>query len=146
MKKAYGIGLAANQVGENKSLFIVDISEIEGFEETKPMVFINPEIIEFSDEKTIYEEGCLSIPDVRSEVGRPVKIKIKYLDTKMNEQTLEADDLLARVIQHEYDHLKGVLFIDKIGDEAKRFKKMLDKIKKRKVNVDYLITEIQKKE
>jgi peptide deformylase len=140
MKNAYGIGLAANQVGVEKAIFVVDLSEIEGYEDTKPMVFINPEIIEYSEEKKVYEEGCLSMPELRAPVERAKSIKIKYNNSKMEELTLEADELLARVIQHEYDHLKGILFTDRIGDEIKKHKKYLDKIKKRKIEVDYPIT------
>lgn len=141
MKNAYGIGLAANQVGEDKSIFIVDISDVEGYEDIKPIVFINPKIVEYSDEKSSYEEGCLSIPDVRFDVERPTQIKIKYLDTNMNERELEADDLLARVIQHEYDHLQGILFTDLIGENVKKFNRLLNKIQKRKLDVDYPVTE-----
>lgn len=142
MKNASGIGLAANQVGADKQIFIVDLSAMEGYEESKPTVFINPVIEKFSEEKIVIEEGCLSIPDVRSEVERPKKINIKYLDTNMKELELEADELLARVIQHEFDHLQGVLFVDRISDEVKKkLKKDLNKIKHRKKEFDYPVTE-----
>lgn len=142
MKNASGIGLAANQVGANKQIFIVDLSAIEGYEQSKPIVFINPKIETFSEEKIVMEEGCLSIPDVRAEVERPKNVVIKYLDTNMQEQELEADELLARVIQHEFDHLQGVLFIDRITDEVKKkLKKNLNKIKQRKIEFDYPVTE-----
>lgn len=142
LRNASGIGLAANQVGADKQIFIVDLSAMEDYEESKPMVFINPIIEKFSEEKIVMEEGCLSIPDVRSEVERPKNVVIKYLDTNMREQELEADKLFARVIQHEFDHLQGVLFIDRITDEAKKkMKKDLNKIKQRKKEFDYPVTE-----
>ena len=114
MKNASGIGLAANQVGADKQIFIVDLSAIEGYEQSKPVVLINPKIESFSDEKVVIEEGCLSIPDVRAEVERPKKVIVTYQDTNMKEQEIEASELLSRVIQHEFDHLQGVLFIDRI--------------------------------
>ena len=141
MRNAYGIGLAANQVGVNKSIFIVDITEVEGYENTKPMVLINPKIIKYSDETGLFEEGCLSIPDIRAEVQRPESITISYQDTDLNEQILEVDKLMARVMQHEYDHLRGILFTDLIDPELqKQFKKPLNKIKKRKVEINYPVS------
>ena len=141
MHNAKGIGLAANQVGVNKQIFVVDISVMEGYENTKPIAFINPKIIERSEETSVYEEGCLSIPDQHEEVTRPKKIIIEYQDTDLKTHTLEADELLARVIQHEYDHLQGVLFTDLVDDETKKkLKKALNKIKKRKIEVDYPIS------
>jgi len=142
MRNARGVGLAASQVGADKKIFIVDISQVEDYEDTKPTVFINPEIVEYSDEKVIIEEGCLSIPDIRADVERPEKIKIRYLDTDMNEVILEADEMMARVIQHEYDHLLGILFTDLVDEETKKkLKRPLQKIKKRKVEVSYPISE-----
>jgi len=141
MRNAYGIGLAANQVGVNKSIFIVDITEVEGYENTKPMVLINPKIIKYSDATSLFEEGCLSIPDIRAEVKRPESITISYHDTDLNEQVLEVDKLMARVMQHEYDHLRGILFTDLIDPELqKQFKKPLNKIKKRKVDINYPVS------
>ena len=142
MRNANGIGFAANQVGADKSILIVDISLVEGFEEVKPIVLINPKITKYSDEKSVVEEGCLSIPDIREEVERPEAITVTYQDTDLKEHTLEADRLLARVIQHEYDHLQGILFTDLVSDEAKkRLKKPLSKIKKRKIDVEYPISD-----
>ena len=142
MHNASGIGLAANQVGANKSLFIVDLSKVEDYEDSKPIVFINPEIIKYSDEKTVFEEGCLSIPDVRADVERPESITIKYQDTDMKEHSFDANKLLSRVIQHEYDHLHGILFTDLVDDETKKMLKTpLKKIKKRKIDVAYPISE-----
>jgi len=142
MRNASGVGLAANQVGADKQIFIVDISEIEGYESVKPMVFINPRFEEMSDEKVLMEEGCLSIPDIRADVERPKKVTIVYQDTDMKEKKLEADEFLARVIQHEYDHLQGILFTDKISEiMKKKFKRDLLKIKNRKIDFEYPVTD-----
>ena len=142
MHNANGIGLAANQVGANKQIFVIDISKVEGYEDTKPLALINPKIIEKSEETIIYEEGCLSIPDQRAEVIRPRRITIEFQDTDFNNHTIDADNLLARVLQHEYDHLQGILFTDLVDEETKkRLKKPLSKIKKRKVEVSYPISQ-----
>ena len=141
MRNANGIGLAANQVGADRSIFIVDISNIEEYQETKPLVFINPKIVKRSEEQIVFEEGCLSIPDVRGDVERPEAITIEYQDADFKEQTMDADNLLARVIQHEYDHLIGILFTDLVDDELKkRFKKPLHRIRKRKIDITYPIS------
>jgi len=141
MRNANGIGLAANQVGINKQIFVVDISPVEDYEKYKPIAMINPKIISKSDEIISIEEGCLSIPELREEVVRPESIQVSYFDVNMKEHTIEADELFARVIQHEYDHLQGVLFIDYFNDELKkRYKKHLEKIKKRKLDIDYPIS------
>lgn len=142
MRNANGIGLAANQVGANKQIFVIDISIAEGYEDAKPLALINPKIVNRSEETSIIEEGCLSIPEQRAEVIRPKKIIIEFQDTDLVTQTIEADDLLARVMQHEYDHLQGILFTDLVDEETKkRLKKSLNKIKKRKIEVDYPISE-----
>lgn len=142
MRNANGIGLAANQVGLNKSIFVIDVSPVEGYEKIKPIVMINPKILLTSDDKVPMEEGCLSVPNLRADVIRPKQIKVAYQDTDMNELTLEADELFARVIQHEYDHLQGVFFTDKLTDyQKKQIKHELSKIKSRKVDVDYPITD-----
>jgi peptide deformylase len=142
MHNANGIGLAANQVGANKRIFVIDISKVEDYEDVKPMVLINPKIIEKSEETITYEEGCLSIPDQREDVIRPKKITIEFQDKNLNTHTINADDLLARVMQHEYDHLLGILFTDLVDEETKkRLKKPLNKIKKRKIEVDYPISQ-----
>lgn len=142
MKYANGIGLAANQIGLNKQIFIVDISQVEGYEKIKPITMINPKIVDKSSETVSIEEGCLSIPDVRAEVIRPKEITIKYYDLDMNEQQTDASDLYSRVIQHEYDHLKGILFTDLISDELKKqLKKSLNKIQKRKIDIDYPVSD-----
>lgn len=141
MRNANGIGLAANQVGVDKAIFIVDITPVEGFEDTKPMVLINPKIENSSDQITTFEEGCLSIPDIRADVDRPEWIKISYQDTDLKELSIQVDKLLARVMQHEYDHLKGVLFTDLVSEDMKKkLKKPLLKIKKRKVDIEYPVS------
>ncbi len=142
MRNANGIGLAANQVGADKSIIVIDVSVIEGNEETKPIVFINPKLTHFSDKKVKIEEGCLSIPDVRAEIERPESVTVEYKDTEFKDQTLKADGVLARVIQHEYDHLQGILFTDLISDDLKKkLNKDIIKIKKRKVDFQYPVTE-----
>jgi peptide deformylase len=142
MRNAKGIGLAANQVGADKSIFIADISVVEGHEDAKPLVFINPVITELSEEKICMEEGCLSIPDIRSEIDRAEKITIIYKDTDFKNQTLQTGGLLARVIQHEYDHLQGILFTDLISsDIKKKINKDIIKIKKRKIEIQYPVSE-----
>ena len=113
MYQAPGIGLAAIQVGEPLRLLVIDVA---GKDEPKaPQVFINPEILRKSDEPNVYEEGCLSIPDYYAEVERPKRIRVSYLDRDGKKQECEADGLLATCLQHEIDHLDGVLFIDHIS-------------------------------
>ncbi len=143
MKNARGVGLAANQVGINNSVFIVDLKGVEGYEKFKPVVFINPEILLYSDEKVVIEEGCLSLPNLRAEVERPEKIKLRYLNTDEEEVELEADDFFARVILHEYDHLIGKMIPDRVSEEIKsRLQDELKLIKSREVEIDYPITRL----
>lgn len=137
MRKANGIGLAANQVGILKRVIVVDVSEVEGYEETKPMAFINPEVIS-GKERITMEEGCLSVPDVRDEVERDETITLRYRDT--NNKIIEAEltGLLARVTLHEIDHLDGILFIDRLSPEKKQAHlEELEKIQNGEVDVDY---------
>ncbi len=123
-----GIGLAAPQVGYNIRLFIVKLDDMDG------MVCINPQIIQTSDSVCTMEEGCLSIPKIYEKVSRPKEITLQYMDINGKKQLLTADGLLARVIQHENDHLNGVLFLDRI-DDAKRekaiakFEKIMRKVR-----------------
>jgi peptide deformylase len=113
MYAAPGIGLAAVQVGEPRRLITVDVAEREGDVETpRPMFLINPTILWSSDERAVTEEGCLSIPEYYAEVERPAKVRVSYIDRDGKPQEMEADGLLATVIQHEVDHLDGKLFID----------------------------------
>src|SRR6266850_3008707 len=113
MYEAPGIGLAAIQVGVPKRVVTMDLAKKEG--ESEPHVFINPEILWTSDEPSVYEEGCLSIPEVHEDVERPAKVRFKYLDLEGKAHEAEADGLFATCIQHEVDHLNGVLFIDHIS-------------------------------
>jgi peptide deformylase len=127
MYDAPGIGLAAIQVGEPLRLLVIDLAK-EG-DPPAPQVFINPEVLETSDERSVYEEGCLSIPDYYAEVERPAKVRVRHLDRAGKEQEIEADGLLATCLQHEMDHLNGVLFIDHISKlkrdmVVKKFKKL----------------------
>lgn len=142
MENAKGVGLAANQVGSNKSLFIVDLRPIEDYHDTKPLVMINPEIIETSDELAVYEEGCLSLPLLVADVERPEYIKIKYLDTNEEEKIFESDDFFARVIQHEYDHLLGKMIPDRVDERSrKKLQNHLKKILNREIDISYPVTE-----
>jgi peptide deformylase len=113
MYEAPGIGLAAIQVGVPRRVITMDLSKDEDPQE--PRVFINPELLWASDETATYEEGCLSIPEYYEEVTRPAQVRVKYLDLEGKEQVLEANGLLATCLQHEIDHLNGVLFIDHIS-------------------------------
>ncbi|MEZ5816670.1 MAG: peptide deformylase [Hyphomicrobiaceae bacterium] len=110
MYEAPGIGLAAPQVGVSRRLIVLDISEKEG--EKRPLVMVNPEIVKLADDRRIYEEGCLSIPDVKVEIERPAALTVRFLDRDGEKRELEAEGLLATAIQHEVDHLEGRLIID----------------------------------
>jgi peptide deformylase len=110
MYDAAGIGLAAPQVGVLDRVIVVDVHE-KG-EPPNPIRLANPEIVWSSDEKTVCEEGCLSVPEQYAEVTRPQRIRVRYLDEKNQQQEIEADGMLATCLQHEIDHLNGVLFVD----------------------------------
>jgi peptide deformylase len=113
MYAAPGIGLAAPQIGIMKRLCVVDVSKRD--DEEVPMALINPQIVWSSEETSLYEEGCLSIPDYYEEVERPASIRLTYQDAEGKQHEMEADGVLATCIQHELDHLDGVLFIDHIS-------------------------------
>lgn len=113
MYDAPGIGLAAIQIGVPRRVITIDVSKRE--ESREPMALINPEVTWKSDDLNIYEEGCLSIPEYYEEVERPAQVRLKYRDIDFVEREIEADGLLATCIQHELDHLNGVLFIDHIS-------------------------------
>ncbi len=113
MHDAPGIGLAAIQVGVPKRLVTMDLSKKEDAE--NPQVFINPQVVWSSDDTSIYEEGCLSIPDIHEDVTRPARVIIRYTDLAGKPQETQAEGLFATCIQHEIDHLNGVLFIDHIS-------------------------------
>ncbi len=143
MHKAQGIGLAATQVGSLERVLVVDLSEMEGFEDFKPMTVINPEILAREDSWTM-EEGCLSIPDVRGDVERPGSIRLKYRDANFREQELEASGLLGRVLLHEIDHLDGVLFVDRMAPGPRGVhEEKLKKIEKGEIEVGYPIVTAQ---
>jgi len=126
MYKAPGIGLAANQVGSDKRFLIAD--PLADPEKREFQVFINPEIVKMTGEVTSEEEGCLSVPDFRADVKRAEKIIIKYMDLGMNPVTIEADGMLSIILQHEIDHLNGILFIDRLSALKKKLYKR--KVKK----------------
>jgi len=148
MYKASGVGLAGPQVGLPLRIFIVDATpfasdedltteeqeQLKGFKK----VFINAKIVEEEGEEWTFNEGCLSIPDVREDVNRRPNIKISYYDEAFNFHSETYDGLAARIIQHEYDHIEGILFTDKLSPLKKRLLKgRLEKISKGKVKVDY---------
>ncbi len=126
MYKAPGIGLAANQVGSDKRFLIAD--PLGDPEKREFKVFINPEIVKMTGEVISEEEGCLSVPDFRADVKRAEKIVINYKDLDMNSFTLEAEGMLAIILQHEIDHLNGILFIDRLSALKKQLYKR--KVKK----------------
>ncbi len=148
MEASHGVGLAAPQIGLSIRLFVIDASPFADDDELSPKeqdflknfrkTFINAQIIEESGEKWNFNEGCLSIPGVREDVSRHKQLTIKYLDENFVPQELTVDGLAARIIQHEYDHIEGILFTDKLSAFKKRLLKgKLTDISKGKVNVDY---------
>lgn len=133
MYNSNGVGLAAPQIGKAIRIFVMNADvmtdELDDEKSYGPMTFINPEIVEKDDEKIKMEEGCLSIPDVRDDVIRPDKIKVRYLDRKFTQKEEEFSGWISRIIQHETDHLNGVLFIDYLSAFKKRLhRSMLKKI------------------
>lgn len=148
MHNAKGVGLAAPQVGLSIRLFVVDASPYaedkeDGENEKKELmdfkkVFINPTIVKEDGDKWKFNEGCLSIPSIREDVERKPSIKIKYLDENFKPHEEEYDGLRARIIQHEYDHIEGVLFIDKLNPLRRSLlKRKLSEISKGMVEVNY---------
>ena len=148
MYNASGVGLAAPQIGKAIRLFLIDASpfaEDDNLSEEERTVlksfnrvFINPKILEEEGEEWIFNEGCLSIPDVREDVSRQPKITIEYQDENFTVHTETLEGLAARVFQHEYDHIEGILFTDKLSTLKKRIiKKKLENISKGKISADY---------
>ena len=148
MYGAFGVGLAAPQIGLSIRLFLVDtepFAEDESYSEEEretlknfKKTFINAQIIEESGDDWAFSEGCLSIPDVREDVMRPPKVTIRYQDENFKMHTEVYEGLIARVIQHEYDHIEGVLFTDKLSSFKKRLLKgKLNNISKGKIKADY---------
>lgn len=141
MYQAEGVGLAAPQVGESIRLFVIDTIQImeEGKEdEGIKRVFINAHKVEEAGEPYAYEEGCLSIPDVRGDVDRPPQLRLRYMDENFEEHEEAFNGINARVIQHEYDHIDGILFTEHLKPIKKRLvRRKLEDIKKGKVKVEY---------
>ncbi|APY09192.1 peptide deformylase [Winogradskyella sp. J14-2] len=148
MYGAYGVGLAAPQVGLPIRLFLVDTEPFSDDEDLSEKdraqmknfkrTFINAQILEEEGDEWAFNEGCLSIPDVREDVFRKPKIKIQYQDENFETHVEEYDGLIARVIQHEYDHIEGILFTDKLSSFKKRLiKGKLTNISKGKIRIDY---------
>lgn len=148
MYNASGVGLAAPQVGLPLRLFVIDATPFADDEELSPeeqkvlegfkKVFINAKMEDESGKNWLFNEGCLSIPDIREDISRKDTITITYLDENFKSRTERYEGLLARVIQHEYDHIQGILFTDKLSSLKKRLLKgKLSNISKGKINVDY---------
>lgn len=141
MEAASGIGIAAPQIGKSLRIFVVDgrPTEEEGMEDFRK-VFINPQILEETGEEWAFEEGCLSIPNIREDVFRNERLTIHYFDENWVEHKEVYDGLKARIIQHEYDHIEGVLFTDHLSPLKKRMLKgKLQNITKGKMKVDYRV-------
>ncbi|RNA65810.1 peptide deformylase [Prosthecochloris sp. ZM_2] len=137
MRNASGIGLAAPQVGESLRLLVVDISEVQGYENAEPLVVINPHILAVNGYNSM-EEGCLSVPDVRGDVVRPSTIQLKYRDEHFEEHVGEFSGLMARVLQHEIDHLDGTVFVEHLQRRQRRkIQKALDALAGGDVHTSY---------
>jgi len=145
MYAANGVGLAAPQIGHSLRLFVIDadvmVEDDDPDADRKrigPTAFINPVITHSSDQKVVMDEGCLSLPDLREAVTRPEKLTIEFYDASFEKRVLEADDWLARVIQHEFDHLEGILFYERLGSFKQRLlKSKLDAIASGEIQPDY---------
>tara|TARA_A100001011_G_scaffold381463_1_gene450038 strand:- start:258 stop:782 length:525 start_codon:yes stop_codon:yes gene_type:complete len=135
MYAAPGIGLAAIQVGVPVRVIVIDLSKEE--EERKPLFFVNPKIISSSDKDSTYEEGCLSVPGQFAEIDRPDKCHVKFLDYNGKPSELKAEGLLATCIQHEIDHLEGILFIDYLSKLKKSM--IIKKLSKQKKTSERII-------
>ena len=135
MYAADGIGLAAIQIGIPKRIIVMDISWTKG--EKKPMYFVNPVIKDKDNDKSIYEEGCLSVPNQFAEIERPKNCEVEYLNYKGEKKLLKAEGLLATCIQHEMDHLEGILFIDYLSKLKKTM--IVKKLSKKKDRPDRII-------
>jgi peptide deformylase len=144
MYQASGVGLAAPQIGRAIRLFVVDADPMLPENDTQTVrygkkVFINPELLSFSQTMVAMDEGCLSLPDLRESVIRPDALTIRYRDAEWKQQTMEVNHWMARVIQHEFDHLDGILFFDRLGSFKRRLlKSKLDTIAAGQYHTDYL--------
>lgn len=149
MYNASGVGLAAPQVGLSIRLFVIDASPFEDEEEHLKdfkKVFINAQILEETGEEWLFNEGCLSFPDLREDVARKPKVRIRYLDENFQEHEDEFDGIAARIIQHEYDHIDGVVFVDRISPLKRRLiRNKLTNIIKGAVNASYRMRFAQRK-
>jgi peptide deformylase len=141
MYSARGVGLAAPQVGRDIRLFVIDTLQLDKPERTVPgfkKVFINAQLLDESGEPWLYEEGCLSIPDIHVEIERKPVIHLRYTDEHWTEHTETFEGINARVIQHEYDHIEGILFIDRMKPLKRRMiNRKLEKIKKGEVETNH---------
>ncbi len=148
MKNAQGVGLAAPQIGKDIRLFLIDASPFAESDELEQQerdflrefnkVFINARILEEEGEEWVFNEGCLSIPNINEDVSRNETIHVEYFDENFDRQEATLSGLAARIFQHEYDHIEGILFTDRISSLKKRLlKKKLENISKGKVDVDY---------
>ena len=135
MYSAKGIGLAAIQIGVPKRIIVMDISKEK--EKKPPMYFVNPKIINKNNENNTYEEGCLSVPDQFAEIDRPSKCEVEYLDYNGKKKILKAEGLLSTCIQHEMDHLEGILFIDYLSKLKKEM--IIKKLSKQQSKPDRII-------
>jgi peptide deformylase len=147
MKSSDGVGLAAPQIGLAIRIFVADTSEVEPGEGRQEedlssfrKAFINPRITRLWGEKWIYNEGCLSVPTLREDVERPEHVRIEYFDENFNHHAEEYSGIKSRIIQHEYDHLEGIMFVDRINPLKKRLiNGKLNSISRGKVDIDYKI-------
>ena len=153
MYNAKGVGIAAPQIGISKSIFVIDFSyfkDEDSFNESEltnqKQVFINPKIITESGQDFTYPEGCLSIPNITENVVRKSNLKMSYLDEDLNPQIIICSGIIARVIQHEYDHLQGILFTDKLAYKTRKIlKNELNNINKGNTEVKYEMSFFEKK-
>ena len=137
MRNADGIGLAANQVGKALALTVIDLKGVKGMEDQDALVLINPVLIGTEGE-SVFEEGCLSLPGIREEIVRPEKIGVKFFDRNLKEVEREYDKIVARVVQHEIDHLHGKYFIDYLSPfKMSLLKNKLSKMMRGDIDTDY---------
>ncbi len=154
MYNAHGVGLAAPQVGQNVKIFIADGTPMEGMLENDPTpmkgwkkVFINPLIVSESGEEWDFEEGCLSVPDIKTDIRRKAKIVLRYFDENFLEKEEEFAGMRARIIQHEHDHLEGILFIDHVkGLRKQMLKSRLQKVSRGAIELRYPMEFLKKKQ
>jgi peptide deformylase len=138
MHNANGIGLAANQVGSRHAMIVIGISDTDEGNAPPPLCLLNPRILAFSEREVEYEEGCLSVPGVRDIVVRPDAVTVEYEDLELRRHRIDADGLLARVLQHEIDHLSGVYFFERVSPVRRALlKNKLKKIERGAIDCSY---------